>query len=436
MITTIGVIGAGYLGATHAACLAELGHHVVAADRDPARVTSLSAGLLPFFEPELPDLLRRHTESGRLRFTTSISDVCAAADVHFICVGTPQSKDGMAADTSQVFGVVEQMAPHLRRNALLVGKSTVPVGTAARLQELLDRLAPHAHAEVAWNPEFLREGQAVTDTLAPDRLVFGVASTEAEKTLRLVFDRVLERDTPLVVTDLATAELVKASANAFLATKISFANAIADLCQTAGGDVVTLADALGHDRRIGRDFLSAGLGFGGGCLPKDIRALMAQAAELGAEHAFRLLGEVDTINQSRRHRVTAMALADLGGDVSDARITVLGAAFKPHTDDVRDSPALEVADMLQRLGGEVTVHDPQGNRNASRSYPALAFADDVHDAVVGADLLLHLTEWPEFRRLDPRSLTPMVRRASVIDGRNALDADRWRQAGWSYQRLG
>lgn len=436
MITTIGVIGAGYLGATHAACLAELGHHVVAADRDPARVTSLSAGLLPFFEPELPDLLRRHTESGRLRFTTSISDVCAAADVHFICVGTPQSKDGMAADTSQVFGVVEQMAPHLRRNALLVGKSTVPVGTAARLQELLDRLAPHAHAEVAWNPEFLREGQAVADTLAPDRLVFGVASTEAEKTLRLVFDRVLERDTPLVVTDLATAELVKASANAFLATKISFANAIADLCQTAGGDVVTLADALGHDRRIGRDFLSAGLGFGGGCLPKDIRALMAQAAELGAEHAFRLLGEVDTINQSRRHRVTAMALADLGGDVSDARITVLGAAFKPHTDDVRDSPALEVADMLQRLGGEVTVHDPQGNRNASRSYPALAFADDVHDAVVGADLLLHLTEWPEFRRLDPRSLTPMVRRASVIDGRNALDADRWRQAGWRYQRLG
>lgn len=436
MITTIGVIGAGYLGAAHAACLAELGHHVVAADRDPARVTSLSAGLLPFFEPVLPDLLRRHTESGRLRFTTSIPDVCAAADVHFICVGTPQSKDGIAADTSQVFGVVEQMAPHLRRHALLVGKSTVPVGTAARLQELLDRLAPHVHAEVAWNPEFLREGQAVTDTLAPDRLVFGVASAEAEKTLRIVFDRVLERDTPLVVTDLATAELVKASANAFLATKISFANAIADLCQTAGGDVVKLADALGHDRRIGRDFLSAGLGFGGGCLPKDIRALMAQAAELGAEHAFRLLGEVDTINQSRRHRVTAMALADLGGDVSGARITVLGAAFKPHTDDVRDSPALEVADMLQSLGGEVTVHDPQGNRNASRSYPALTFADDVHDAIVGADLLLHLTEWPEFRRLDPRSLTPKVRRASVIDGRNALDADRWRQAGWSYQRLG
>lgn len=436
MITTIGVIGAGYLGATHAACLAELGHHVVAADRDPARVKSLNAGLLPFFEPVLPELLRRHTESGRLRFTTSIPDVCAAADVHFICVGTPQSKDGIAADTSQVFGVVEQMAPHLRRHALLVGKSTVPVGTAARLQELLDRLAPHARAEVAWNPEFLREGQAVTDTLAPDRLVFGVASAEAEKKLRLVFDGVLERDTPLVVTDLATAELVKASANAFLATKISFANAIADLCQTAGGDVVTLADALGYDSRIGRDFLSAGLGFGGGCLPKDIRALMAQAAELGAEHAFRLLGEVDTINQGRRHRVTAMALSDLGGDVSGARITVLGAAFKPHTDDVRDSPALEVADMLQGLGGEVTVHDPQANRNASRSYPALGFADDVHDAVAGADLLLHLTEWPEFRRLDPRSLASKVRRASVIDGRNALDADRWRQAGWTYQRLG
>src|SRR5919107_1724316 len=379
---SISVIGTGYLGATHAACMAELGHDVIAYDVDATKIAALADGILPFFEPGLDKLLREHTASGRLRFTTSIEELAERADVHFICVGTPQRPDGLAADTSHVEAAVRALVPHLTRPSLVVGKSTVPVGTAARLQQLAQRWAdPGVNVEVAWNPEFLREGHAVSDTLRPDRVVLGVSSPEAEKILRFVYDAFVVEDVPVLVTDLATAELVKSAANAFLATKITFANAMAELCDVTGADVVTLADALGMDRRIGRSFLGAGIGFGGGCLPKDIRALMASADELGADDLVSLLREVDATNMRRREVFVDAAVAMCGGTVAGARIACLGAAFKPGTDDIRDSPALDVAAKLQRLGADPIVFDPQAVDNRARAFPSLTFVDSVDEAV-------------------------------------------------------
>ncbi|HET7326884.1 MAG TPA: UDP-glucose/GDP-mannose dehydrogenase family protein [Nocardioidaceae bacterium] len=437
MTTRIGIIGTGYLGATHAACMAELGFETIGLDTDPDKVQALNDGRLPFFEPALGDMLARHTASGRLCFTTSAAETAEHADVHFVCVGTPQRRGGMAADTTQVFAAVESLVPHLNRHALLVGKSTVPVGTARELAALADRLAATGvEVEVAWNPEFLREGHAVADTLRPDRLVFGVGSAEAEKTLRVVYASLLDDGVPLVVTDIVTSELVKVAANAFLATKISFANAMSELCEAAGGDVVALTDALGRDDRIGRRFLAAGLGFGGGCLPKDIRALMARAGELGVDQALTFLREVDAINMRRRHRMVQLAIEECGGSVLGRRIAVLGAAFKPQTDDVRDSPALNVAAQLQLQGAQVEVFDPQANANAARLFPTLAYAESARAVIEGAHLVLHLTEWPEFAALDPAELRGVAAHPRIVDGRNTLDADRWRQAGWSYRALG
>ncbi|NUR10192.1 MAG: UDP-glucose/GDP-mannose dehydrogenase family protein [Nocardioidaceae bacterium] len=434
---TIGVIGTGYLGATHAACLAELGFHVLAHDVDEAKVAALAAGELPFFEPGLDELVRRHTTTGRLRFVSEVAALAEDADLHFVCVGTPQRRDGMAADTSQVFGAVEALVPHLRRHTLIVGKSTVPVGTSALLAERVAALAPEdIDVEVAWNPEFLREGHAVQDTLHPDRLVFGVGSPEAEKGLRQVYDAVIRDGAPVLVTDLPTAELVKVAANAFLATKISFANAMAELCDASGADVVTLADALGLDPRIGRRFLNAGLGFGGGCLPKDIRALMARAGELGAGDAFSLLRVVDSVNMHQRNRTVDLATEMCGGSVLGSRIAVLGAAFKPDTDDVRDSPALNVAAQLQLRGGSVVVYDPRAGANAARLFPTLSYAESALDAVRGADLVMLLTEWEEFVRLDPAVVRDQVATPAVLDTRNALDGAAWRRAGWRFRSFG
>ncbi|MFL6133963.1 MAG: UDP-glucose dehydrogenase family protein [Nocardioidaceae bacterium] len=437
MAMTIGVIGTGYLGATHAACLAELGFDVVAYDVDPDKIRTLANGELPFFEPGLDELVRRHTAEGRLRFVSDVTELAVDAEIHFICVGTPQRSDGMAADTSYVFGAVEALTPHLRRHSLLVGKSTVPVGTAAALAETAARLAPEGvEVEVAWNPEFLREAHAVDDTLHPDRLVMGVSSPEAEKQLRQVYDTLIREGVPVVVTDLATSELVKVAANAFLATKISFANVMAELCDAAGGDVKTLADALGYDSRIGRRFLDAGLGFGGGCLPKDIRGLMARAGELGVVDAFSFLRLVDSVNMRQRSRTVESAVELCDGNVLARRIAVLGAAFKPDTDDVRDSPALNVAAQLQLRGAAVSVYDPQANKKAAQMFPTLHYVDSVTAAVAGADLVLLLTEWDEFVRLDPHALTDLVAEPRILDARNALDGEAWRLAGWTYRGFG
>ncbi|QSI47379.1 UDP-glucose/GDP-mannose dehydrogenase family protein [Thermobispora bispora] len=429
------VLGTGYLGATHAACMAELGFDVLALDVDERKIERLRRGDLPIHEPGLEELLKRNLAAGRLRFTTSYEEVARFGDVHFICVGTPQRSDGYAADTSYLDAVVDSLAPLLDRECLVVGKSTVPVGTAERIAEKLVRLAPAGvQVELAWNPEFLREGHAVQDTLRPDRIVLGVASERAEKILREVYAPL--GDVPIVVTDYATAELVKSAANAFLATKISFINAMAEVCEAAGADVTQLARALSYDERIGGRYLNPGVGFGGGCLPKDIRAFMARATELGADRAVAFLQEVDAINQRRRTRVVELARELAGGTFEGRRAAVLGAAFKPHSDDIRDSPALDVAVRIARLGGTVTVYDPVALDNARAAYPDLEYAESALEAARGADVVLLLTEWPEFAALEPDELSTVVRERNIVDGRLVLDAEAWRSAGWTYRALG
>ncbi|WP_049569639.1 UDP-glucose dehydrogenase family protein [Streptomyces sp. SBT349] len=442
MSPKITVIGLGYLGATHAAAMAELGFDVLGLDILPEKTDLLSRGLAPMYEPGLEDILRRHVvglpeSSGRLAFTTSYAEAAAFGDIHFICVNTPQKPGEYACDMSYVDSAVDSLAPHLDRPALVVGKSTVPVGSAARLARRVAELAPAGEeAELAWNPEFLREGFAVEDTLRPDRIVAGVTSERAEALLREVYSTPLAGGTPFITTDLATAELVKTAANAFLSTKISFINAMAEICETAGGDVVKLAEALGYDDRIGRKFLRAGIGFGGGCLPKDIRAFMARAGELGAAEALAFLREIDSINMRRRVYMVELTRETLGGSLLGKRVAVLGAAFKPDSDDVRDSPALNIAGQLHLQGAEVTVHDPKAMENAKRVFPTLRYADGATEAAQGAHAVLHLTEWAEYGELDPAVLGGVVGARHILDGRNTLDPELWRKAGWTYRALG
>ena len=433
MTLKLSVIGCGYLGATHAACMSSLGFEVIGIDTDQSKVDLLSKGELPFYEPGLDTLLAAEMKTGRLSFTTDFSAV-ADADVHFICVGTPQSKDGLAADLTYVKSSVAAIAPHLKEGALVVGKSTVPVGTAQLLREQLATSAPQA--DLAWNPEFLREGFAVEDTLTPNRLVVGVANDRAEEILKEVYKPVIDLGTPWIRADLPTAELVKVAANSFLATKISFINAMAEICETTGGDVTVLAKAIGYDPRIGNRFLQAGIGFGGGCLPKDIRAFMARAEELGASQAVEFLKDIDAINLRARKRVINVVEKELGPDLKSFKISVLGATFKPDSDDVRDSPALDIAAQIHAAGAHVTIHDPKGIEPARKRFPALNFAEKIEDCVAGADLILHLTEWKEYRELDPAAIKKLVKQAKILDGRNMLDRDKWRAAGWDFHALG
>ncbi|MBP1162149.1 UDPglucose 6-dehydrogenase [Rhodococcus sp. PvR044] len=434
------VFGTGYLGATHAACMAELGHEVLGVDIDPGKVAKLSGGEVPFYEPGLAQVLKRNIDAGRLHFTTSYPDAAAFADLHFLGVGTPQKKGEYGADLRHVHSVIDTLAPLLDRPAVIVGKSTVPVGTAAELGARARELAPAGEeVEVAWNPEFLREGFAVEDTLRPDRLVLGVdpaRAGRAEALIRRLYARLIEDEVPFLLTDLPTAELVKVSANAFLATKISFINAISEVCEATGADVTQLADALGYDARIGRRFLNAGLGFGGGCLPKDIRAFMARAGELGADQALTFLREVDSINMRRRTKMVELATRACGGSLLGANIAVLGAAFKPESDDVRDSPALNVAGMMQLHGAVVSVFDPKALDNSRRLFPTLNYATSVEEACDNADAVLLATEWDEFKALRPADLAGTVRSKVLIDGRNCLDPAEWAAAGWTYRGLG
>jgi len=437
MTVRISVIGTGYLGATHAACLAESGFEVLGLDVDAAKVAALASGTMPFFEPGLAELVTRHVATGRLRFTTSWAEAGAFAEVHYLCVGTPQRADGLGADLRYLEDAVDCLAPHLRDRCLVVGKSTVPVGTAARLAARVTARAPAgSDVELAWNPEFLREGTAVADTHHPDRIIVGVRSRYGQKLLREVYAPQIDRGVPFLVTDVNTAELVKVAANAFLATKVSFINLMAQMCDAAGADVLDLQEALGQDARIGDLYLSAGLGFGGGCLPKDIRALIARADELGVQQAGTLLRAVEAINVEQRAHTVALAQAACGGSVAGKAVAILGASFKPESDDVRDSPALSVAETLGQRGAVVSVFDPVAGPKARQVLPGLRYTSSVLDAAQGAHVVMHLTEWPEFRRLDPRTLNPVVAQKYILDGRNALDADRWRNEGWTYRGIG
>ena len=429
----VSVIGTNYLGATHAAGMAEFGHQVIGVDIDPDRVKILNSGQSHIFEIGLAPLLQKHTESGRLRFTTDYHEIADWADVHFLALGTPSGPGG-EADLSQLHAAVDTLAPLLTEPTLVVGKSTVPVGTAPMLEERLRRQASAGDGvEVAWNPEFLREAFAVEDTLRPDRLVFGTHSSRALEILEKVYAMPLTENTPVVRCDIATAELIKVAANAFLATKISFINAMAQMCQAAGGDVTLLADALGYDKRIGREFLNAGLGFGGGCLPKDIRALAVRADELGVTVLTDFIRSVEAINDGQRMELADLTIDQAGGDVTGKRIAVLGAAFKPGTDDTRNSPALTVADHLHARGAEVRVYDPQARLPQREGFTQVA---SVEQAALGAEVVLHLTEWPEFRYLNPEALGSLVKSKIIIDGRLKLHAPTWRNAGWKVVQIG
>ena len=429
----LSVIGCGYLGAVHASAMAELGHEVIGIDVDPGKIQELQAGRPPFFEPGLPEVLASARETGRLRFSTEIADA-ADATVHFVAVGTPQSRDGNAADLRFVDAAIEALLPHLKEGDLVVGKSTVPVGTARRLAARIEEVG--SGARLAWNPEFLREGYAVKDTIEPDRLVYGVEDPRGVEVLDAVYASAIASGTPRIVTNFPTAELVKVAANAFLATKISFINAMAEIAEATDADVTRLADAIGHDARIGRRFLNAGVGFGGGCLPKDIRAFTARAEELGRGESVAFLKEVDAINLRRRQRVVDLAHQALDGVMFGRKIAVLGVTFKPHSDDVRDSPALDVAVQLKGLGADVVVTDPQGIDNARKRHPQLLYSEVTEEAVRHADLVVLVTEWPEYVALDPVHVKDIARGSTIIDGRNTLDADAWKAAGWRYVGMG
>jgi UDPglucose 6-dehydrogenase len=433
----ISVIGCGYLGAVHAASMAHLGHDVIGIDVDPGKVQSLAAAQAPFFEPGLDEILVSATNTGRLRFSTDIAEI-KGSQLHFVAVGTPQRKGENAADLTYVSGAIEAMLPHLSEGDLVVGKSTVPVGTADKLAARIREFGPGA--SLAWNPEFLREGFAVKDTVAPDRLVYGLPDGEDRPRAKALLDEVyataVSKDTPSIVTDYVTAELVKVSANAFLATKISFINAMAEIAEVTGADVTALADAIGHDNRIGRRFLNAGIGFGGGCLPKDIRAFTARAEELGRGESVAFLKEVDSINLRRRERMVELVVESLGGQAYKKKVAVLGLAFKPHSDDVRDSPALDVAVRLHGLGAHVIATDPQAIPNSIRLHPQLGFATDTDDALHQADAVALVTEWDQYRALDPVEVGELVREKLMIDGRNVLDPHAWRSAGWTYRGMG
>lgn len=433
MKPVLSVIGTGYLGTTFAACMSSLGFTVIGIDTDAEKVRRISTGDLPFFEPGLQEIVQTELATGRLIFTTDFSQA-KDADVHFICVGTPQKEDSLAADLTSIYGAVAGITPFLKSGSLVVGKSTVPVGTAQALQAQLSASAPQV--DIAWNPEFTREGFAVEDSLRPDRIVVGVTNDRAEEILRTVYAPMLEINTPWIRADLPTSELVKVAANSFLATKISFINAMAEVCEAAGADVTVLAKAIGYDPRIGNKFLQAGIGFGGGCLPKDIRAFMARAEELGAKQALEFLREIDAINLRARQRVIDVVREMLSEDLSQFKIAVLGAAFKPESDDVRDSPSLDIAAQLHAAGALVTVHDPKAIYNAKRRFPTLKFADSVDECVAESDLILHLTEWREYRELNPADLAALVKSPRIIDGRNVLDRDKWKSAGWKFHALG
>jgi UDPglucose 6-dehydrogenase len=435
-VSRVTVIGTGYLGLTHAVCMADLGHQVLGIDVDEDKIAKASRGEAPFFAPGLAPLLRKNLESGRLRFTTSFAEIGEFGEVHFLCVGTPQGDAGHA-DLSYLHAAADALAPHLTADCLVVGKSTVPVGTARQLLARLRASAPAAEGvDLAWNPEFLREGYAVRDSLTPDRIVVGITSSRATAALRNVYATPLAAGIPLLDMDLETAELVKVAANAFLATKISFINVMAEVCEAVGADVIPLAEALGHDERIGRRFLGPGLGFGGGCLPKDIRAFRATAESLGVASLVSLLTVADNINLGRRDKVAAMAREAVGGELADKRVAVLGAAFKPNSDDVRDSPSLDICDRIAAEGAIVSVHDPVAMPNAAKKSPQLRYASSVSEAAEGADLVLHLTEWSDYQAIDPAALAEVAASKVIIDARCSLDADLWREAGWSVRVLG
>ena len=432
----ITVIGLGYLGATHAIAMAELGHEVIGIEANPKRLSDLQSSVVPFFEPGLDEALQNVLAKGNIKFQEDHTEESREADLHFLCVGTPQLPGSYAANTEYLHSAVKALAPYLREDAVVAGKSTVPVGTSAVLTQVLAEatgFTPH----LAWNPEFLREGTALEDSLRPDRIVIGVNDERSAEVLRKVYEPITVHGTPFLVTDIPTAELVKVAANSFLATKISFINAMAEIAEVSGADAVALAEAIGYDERIGNKFLRNGIGFGGGCLPKDIRAFMARAEELGVGKAVDFLDDIDQINLRRRTRVVDLLKQELGASLSGKRVLVLGAAFKPNSDDLRDSPSIAVAKLIEAEGATVVMHDPISLDHVRATQPSFVAEQDLVKAATGADALVLATEWNDYREGHvPADLAPVVANKLIIDGRNALKVEKWVKAGFRLIALG
>lgn len=429
----VAIIGSGYVGLVSGACLAELGHQVTCLDRDPDRVALLNGGGVPIYEPGLGALIARNVDAGRLRFGTELAAAVPAADVVLIAVGTPPGADG-SADLSQVLGVARQLAPLLTgEGQVVVTKSTVPVGTGDRIEEILRAEAPGSTARVASNPEFLREGEAIGDFLRPDRVVIGADAPGAAEVLLRLYAPLADRTT-IMVTARRSAELIKYAANAFLAVKISFINEIADLCERAGAEVREVSRGIGLDARIGPRFLEAGPGYGGSCFPKDTLALLRTGSEAGVP--LRIVRAATEVNETRKIEMAERVRRAAGGDLTNKRVAVLGLAFKPNTDDVRDSPAIELVRALRGMGAELIACDPEAHDPQGLAFGPLPRVADPLDCVDGCDAAVIVTGWDRFRGLDLTRLRDRMRRPVLVDLRNLFDPVAARAAGLSYHPIG
>ena len=430
----IAMIGTGYVGLVSGACFSEFGVNVVCVDKDEGKIGRLRAGKMPIYEPGLDQIVESNVRAGRLSFTTDLAAAVAGADAVFIAVGTPSRRGDGHADLSYVFGAAEEIARALTGYAVVVTKSTVPVGTGRRVAEILRKLRPELEFDVVSNPEFLREGSAIQDFMRPDRVVIGAESERARNIMRELYRPLYLIETPLLFTTVETAELTKYAANSFLATKISFINEIADLCEAVGADVQDVAKGIGLDGRIGRKFLHAGPGYGGSCFPKDCLALARTAQEAGAP--VTIVETTVKVNETRKERMAARVIRACGGSVEGKTIAVLGLTFKPNTDDMRDSPSLDVIPALRKAGAAIRAFDPEGMEEAKKLLDGVDFRQGAYDAMEGADALVILTEWNEFRALDLKRVKALLRSPTVIDLRNIYKPADMAEAGFYYFSIG
>ena len=430
----VAMIGTGYVGLVSGACFSEFGHAVICVDKNPDRIEALERGEIPIFEPGLEDLVARNVKAGRLSFTQDIKAAMAQADAVFIAVGTPSRRGDGEADLSYVYAAAKEIAESMTRITLVVTKSTVPVGTGREVERIIRTTRPDADFEVASNPEFLREGAAIEDFMRPDRVVCGAESERARELLRALYRPLYINETPILFTSLETAELIKYAANAFLATKITFINEIADLCERTNVNVQDVAKGIGLDGRIGGKFLHAGPGYGGSCFPKDTQALVAAGRKHGAP--LRIVETVVDINELRKQRMAEKILAALGNDAKGKTIAVLGLTFKPETDDMRDSPSLVIVPALQKAGAAIRAFDPEGMHEAGKLMSGMVECKDAYDACAGADAAVIITEWNQFRALDLVRLKSLLRQPLLIDLRNIYKPHEMAAAGFAYHSVG
>jgi UDPglucose 6-dehydrogenase len=430
----IAMIGSGYVGLVSGACFAQFGHDVVCIDKDAAKIARLNKGEIPIYEPGLDKLVADNERAGRLSFGLDLGEAVGNADAVFIAVGTPARRGDGHADLSYVYAAAAEIADAIRGYTVVVTKSTVPVGTGREVARIIREARPAAEFDVCSNPEFLREGAAIEDFMKPDRVVIGVETQRARDVMTAVYRPLNLIQTPMVFTNIETAEVTKYAGNAFLATKITFINEIADLCEKVGADVHDVARGIGLDGRIGRKFLHPGPGFGGSCFPKDTLALAYTAREANTPQT--IVEQVIEVNNARKRKMAHKVIEFCGGSVAGLTVGVLGLTFKANTDDMRDAPSLDIVPALQAAGAKIVAFDPEGMKEAARMMPGIAFARTAYEAAAGADVLVVITEWHEFRGLDPRRLKEAMRKPRIVDLRNIFNPEEMRGLGFAYEGIG